>query len=68
MLALMFNVMPNTSQHWRRRAEHAWVMTDLLRGPSAKLAMIKLAMTYETLGVRTAQREIAEKLARDADQ
>jgi hypothetical protein len=52
----MFHVMPNTPQHWRQRAEHARIMTDYLRGPRAKVAMMALAVSYEMLAVRAEQR------------
>ncbi len=60
-------VMASTSGRWRQRAERAWVTSERVPGPRAKVAMMRLAMTYEMLGVRAAQREIAEKLARDEE-
>jgi len=38
-----------------------------VRGPSAKVAMMSLAVSYEMLAVRAEQRELAEKLARRKD-
>ena len=66
-LALTFHVMPNTSQHWRQRAQQARIRADHVRGPSAKVAMMSLAVSYEMLAVRAAMRELAEKLARYKD-
>jgi len=59
--------MPNTSQHWRKRAEQARIKTDHMRGPRAKVAMMILAVNYEMIAVRAEQRELAEKLARYKD-
>jgi hypothetical protein len=59
--------MPNTSQTWRQCAEKARIMTDHVRGPRAKVAMMVLAVNYEMLAVRAEQRELAEKLARYKD-
>jgi hypothetical protein len=42
-------------------------MTDRMRGPRAKVAMMTLAVKYEMLAVRTEQRELAAKLARYKD-
>ena len=66
-LAPMLAVMPSTSQHWRQRAERAWIMTAHMRGAHAKVEMMALAMSYEMLAVRAAQRELAEKLTRNRD-
>jgi hypothetical protein len=66
-LAHIFHVMSNASQRWRQCAEQARVMTDHMRGPRAKVAMMILAMNYEMLAVRAEQRELAEKLARYKD-
>lgn len=60
--------MQYTSKHWRRLAEHARIMTDHVRGPGAKVAMMSLAVSYEMLAVRIATRELAAKLARYRDQ
>jgi hypothetical protein len=65
--AHIFYVMLSTSQRWRQRAKHARIMTDQLRGQSAKVAMMILAVEYEMLAVRAEQREVAEKLARYKD-
>lgn len=67
VLTLMFHVMSNTSQHWRQRAKQARIMTGRMRGPRAKVAMMKLAVSYEMIAVRAEQRELAEKLARYKD-
>ena len=66
-LAHILYVMPNTSQHWRQRANHARIMTDHLRGPRTKVAMMALAVSYEMLAVRAQMREIAKKQARHQD-
>lgn len=42
-------------------------MTGRMRGPRAKVAMMKLAVSYEMIAVRAEQRELAEKLARYKD-
>ena len=42
-------------------------MTDRMRGPRAKVAMMVLAANYEMLAVRAEQRELGEKLARYKD-
>jgi hypothetical protein len=63
----MLQAMLHTSQHWRQRADHARIMTDHLRGPRAKVAMMSLAVSYEMLAVRAQMREIAKKLARHQD-
>ncbi len=63
----IFHVMPNTSQHWHQRADEARIMTDRMRGPRAKVAMMILAVNYEMLAMRAEQRELAEKLARYKD-
>jgi hypothetical protein len=42
-------------------------MTDRMRGPRAKIAMMKMAVQYEMLAVRARQRELAAKLARYRD-
>ena len=42
-------------------------MTDRMRGPRAKVAMMGLAVKYEMLAMRAEQRELAEKLARYKD-
>jgi hypothetical protein len=55
--------MSPTPQHWRYRAQNARIMCDHMRGSSAKVAMMKLAVMYEMLAVRAEQRELAEKLA-----
>lgn len=64
----MLHAMPNMSQHWRQRAQHARIMVAHLRGPHAKVAMMKLAVSYEMMAVRAEQRELGEKLQRDRDQ
>lgn len=43
------------------------MMTDRMRGPRAKVAMMILAVNYEMIAVRAEQRELAEKLARYKD-
>ncbi len=42
-------------------------MTDHMRGPRAKVAMMVLAVNYEMLAVRARQRELRERPARDKD-
>ena len=66
-LAYIVRIMPQASQRWRKHARHARIMTDRVRGPSAKVAMMKLAVSYEMIAVRAEQRELAEKLARYKD-
>ena len=66
-LAYNVRIMLNASQRWRKHARHARIMTDRVRGPSAKVAMMKLAVSYEMIAVRAEQRELAEKLARYKD-
>ncbi len=63
----MLPAMPPTSRHWRQRADRAWTMTDHMRGPRAKVAMMVLAVNYEMLAVRARQRELRERPARDKD-
>ena len=42
-------------------------MTDRMRGPRAKVAMMILAVNYEMLAVRAQMRELAEKLSKQQD-
>jgi hypothetical protein len=42
-------------------------MTDHVRGPSAKVGMMSLVVSYEMLAVRAQMRELAEKLSKHQD-
>jgi len=42
--------------HWRKRAEEARTLADIINDPEAKRMMLRLVETYEELAIRASQR------------